>query len=115
MDSLHVVLAVPERVVWSGGARFVAVRTPAGDLGVLPGHAPLVALTVPGGALTVRPVEGPELRWETGEGVLHLDRDGLRVLADTITERKAGGPDRGADPSADRSAGSGAGRSTGDG
>lgn len=39
---LQVSVVTPEREVWSGEASFVLARADAGDIGILPGHAPFL-------------------------------------------------------------------------
>ena len=66
--TLHVELVSADRVVWSGEAVRIIARTVAGDVGILPGHAPLLSLlslpllisTLPSGVTSV--VGG---RWST--------------------------------------------------
>ena len=43
-DDLHVELVQADRLLWSGDAHLVIARSIAGDLGVMPGHAPLFAV-----------------------------------------------------------------------
>jgi len=57
MATLQVELVAADRKVWSGGASMVLVRTPDGDIGVLPGHQPVLAVLV-GGGVSIRTAEG---------------------------------------------------------
>jgi F-type H+-transporting ATPase subunit epsilon len=69
--SLDVHLVTPEREVWAGPARMIVARGVAGEVGILPGHAPLLI------RLAVAPlrIEVEEGRWETAVvdgGFLHV-------------------------------------------
>lgn len=44
--TLHVELVSPERVAYSGDARMVVARTPAGDIAFLTGHVPFIGTLV---------------------------------------------------------------------
>jgi len=48
MATMHVELVSVEKALWSGEATAVFARTPEGELGVLPGHAPLLGALAPG-------------------------------------------------------------------
>jgi F-type H+-transporting ATPase subunit epsilon len=72
-------LVTPEREVWAGSADFVIARTVAGDIGILPEHAPTLA------ALAVGPVyidaDGQRTAAVVDGGFLHVGElgDGTRV------------------------------------
>lgn len=80
MAALDVHLVTPEREVWAGPARMVVARGVAGEVGILPGHAPLlIRLAI--GVLRIREEDG---RWETAVvdgGFLHVTggAEGTRV------------------------------------
>jgi F-type H+-transporting ATPase subunit epsilon len=72
-------LVTPEREVWAGEADFVIARSVAGDIGILPEHAPTLA------ALAVGPVfieaGGQRTAVVVDGGFLHIGElgDGTRV------------------------------------
>ena len=76
---LELYLVTPEREVWAGEADFVIARSVAGDIGILPGHAPTLA------ALDVGPVTieagGQRTTVVVDGGFLHVGelREGTRV------------------------------------
>ena len=81
---LELHLVTPEREVWAGEADFVLARSVAGDLGILPGHAPtLAALDVgavyieAGGQRTALVVDG---------GFLHVGELGDSTRVDILAE-----------------------------
>jgi F-type H+-transporting ATPase subunit epsilon len=81
---LELHLVTPEREVWAGEADFVLARSVAGDLGILPGHAPtLAALDVgavyieAGGQRTALVVDG---------GFLHVGELGDITRVDILAE-----------------------------
>ena len=53
MATMHVELVSVEKALWSGEATAVFARTPEGELGVLPGHAPLLGALAPGFAVRI--------------------------------------------------------------
>lgn len=71
MAMLDVHLVTPEREVWAGPAGMVVARGIAGEVGILPGHAPLlIRLAI--GVLRIRDGEG---RWQSAVvdgGFLHV-------------------------------------------
>jgi len=84
MATMHVALVSVEQQVWQGEASAVFARTPEGDLGVLPGHAPLLAALVPGSAVRIdRPGADALSVTVEGGGFLSVRGDGVSVLAET--------------------------------
>jgi F-type H+-transporting ATPase subunit epsilon len=78
--TLEVHLVTPEREVWTTDARMVVARGVAGEVGILPGHAPLLI------RLAIAPlrIEVDEGRWEAAVvdgGFLHVTsgEEGTRV------------------------------------
>lgn len=63
MAELHVELVAADRRVWSGEASLVVARTPAGDIGIMPGHQPLLAV-MQSGPVVIRTTG------ESGEGTV---------------------------------------------
>jgi F-type H+-transporting ATPase subunit epsilon len=71
MAVLDVHLVTPEREVWGGPARMVVARGVAGEVGILPGHAPLlVRLAI--GVLRIRDEQGREEAAVVDGGFLHV-------------------------------------------
>ena len=82
-DALKVSVISPERVLFEGAALSVVAPAFAGELGILPLHAPL--MTVLGkGTLRVSTPEG-ERRFTVGGGFLQAVDNQVRV----VTERAA--------------------------
>lgn len=80
--SMQVELVSVERPIWSGQANAVYARTPEGEIGVLPGHAPLLGALSPGWLVRIQPVDGSELRVAVHGGFLSVRGDGVSVLAE---------------------------------
>jgi F-type H+-transporting ATPase subunit epsilon len=79
---MHVELVSVERKLWSGEANAVYARTPDGEIGVLPGHAPLLGALEPGWVVRIdREGESP-LRVAAHGGFLSVREDGVSVLAE---------------------------------
>jgi F-type H+-transporting ATPase subunit epsilon len=82
MASIKVDVVSAEEQIFSGLAKFVSLPGEAGELGILPGHAPLITRIRPG---TV------EIETENGEtelvfvagGILEVQPTNVTVLADT--------------------------------
>ncbi|HZD68212.1 MAG TPA: ATP synthase F1 subunit epsilon [Actinomycetes bacterium] len=84
MPGLDVHLVTPEREVWAGEADFVIARSVAGDLGILPGHAPtLAALDV--GAVYIE-AGGERTPVAVDGGFLHIGERGGRTRVDLLAE-----------------------------
>jgi F-type H+-transporting ATPase subunit epsilon len=77
-------LVTPEREVWAGEADFVIARSVAGDIGILPGHAPTLA------ALDVGPVYieagGQRTAVVVDGGFLHVGELGDDTQVDILAE-----------------------------
>jgi F-type H+-transporting ATPase subunit epsilon len=77
-------LVTPEREVWAGEADFVVARSVAGDIGILPGHAPTLA------ALDVGPVYieagGQRTAVVVDGGFLHVGELGDDTQVDILAE-----------------------------
>lgn len=69
-----------DRMVWEGDAEIVVVPGVAGEMGILPNHAPLLS-TLKFGILKVRSRAGEELFTIAG-GVIEVQPDLITVLAD---------------------------------
>jgi len=82
MSTYHLTVATPERVVYDGEAQSLIVRTVAGEVGVLAGHAPYVApLDI--GRLKIVDGDGGEHIAAVAGGILKADPKQSTILADT--------------------------------
>ena len=71
MATLDVHLVTPEREVWAGPARMVVARGVAGEVGILPGHAPLlIRLAI--GVLRIQADDGGWRSAVVDGGFLHV-------------------------------------------
>ena len=70
-----------DRMVWEGDADIVVVPGEAGEMGILPNHAPLLS-TLKFGILKVRKKDDEELFTIAG-GVIEVQTDLITVLADS--------------------------------
>lgn len=80
-DKLKFELVSPERLLLSSDVDMVVVPGAAGDLGVLPGHAPLIT-TVRPGVIEVHQEGAPVERLFVRGGFAEVTPQGLTVLAD---------------------------------
>lgn len=69
-----------DRLVWEGDADIVIVPGSAGEMGILPNHAPLLS-TLQIGILTVRS-QGVEEHFTIAGGVVEIQPDLITVMAD---------------------------------
>lgn len=69
-----------DRTVWEGEADIVILPGEAGQMGILPHHAPLLS-TLKYGILTVR-TQGQELHFTVAGGIAEVQPDVVTVLAD---------------------------------
>lgn len=81
MAKTHVEVIAAERVVYSGEADIVVAPGAAGQLGILPRHAPLLTQLVPGD-LVIRD-GSQETVLAVGGGFMEVDRNRVVVLADS--------------------------------
>lgn len=79
---LQVDLVAVDRAVWSGRATMVVARTVAGDIGILPGHAPLLAELKGGFAARIQQLDGSILGVAVHGGFLSVTGDGVSILAE---------------------------------
>lgn len=80
-DSLHVELVSADRVVWSGDAKRLIARTVAGDVGILPGHAPLLSL-LSNGVVDIQSTEGETWVAAVSAGFLSVADNRVSVLSE---------------------------------
>ncbi|MDF9715478.1 F0F1 ATP synthase subunit epsilon [Nocardioides sp. ChNu-153] len=79
--TLHVELVSADRVVWSGEATRVIARTVAGDVGVLPGHAPLLSVLFHG-VVDIQSAEGETWIAAVSDGFLSVADNRVSVLSE---------------------------------
>ena len=81
--TVHVDVVSAEEQIFSGLAELVVLPGEAGELGVLPGHAPLLSRIRPGAVrIKVPDREEPEIIFVAG-GMLEVQPSLVTVLADT--------------------------------
>ena len=82
MATMHVELVSVEKALWSGEATAVFARTPEGELGVLPGHAPLLGALAPGFAVRIDRDGDTSVQVAVHGGILSVRKDGVAVLGE---------------------------------
>jgi len=82
MATLNVDVVSAEASIFAGEAKFVALPGEAGELGILPGHAPLISRVRPGTLKIVRP-DGTEEQLFVAGGILEVQPGSVTVLSDT--------------------------------
>jgi F-type H+-transporting ATPase subunit epsilon len=80
--TIHVDVVSAEESVFSGLCEFVVLPGEAGELGILPGHAPLITRIKPGAVRLKLPQGEEELVFVAG-GMLEVQPNVVTVLADT--------------------------------
>ncbi|GAB6050778.1 F0F1 ATP synthase subunit epsilon [Hydrogenophilus islandicus] len=80
--TVHVDVVSAEEELFSGLAEMVVLPGEAGELGVLPGHAPLLTRIRPGTVRIKTPHQGEEIIFVSG-GILEVQPNLVTVLADT--------------------------------
>ncbi len=80
--TVHVDVVSAEEELFSGLAEMVVLPGEAGELGVLPGHAPLLTRIRPGSVRIKKPDQTEELIFVSG-GILEVQPNLVTVLADT--------------------------------
>ncbi|WP_217126106.1 F0F1 ATP synthase subunit epsilon [Hydrogenophilus thiooxidans] len=80
--TVHVDVVSAEEELFSGLAEMVVLPGEAGELGVLPGHAPLLTRIRPGTVRIKTPDHGEEIIFVSG-GILEVQPNLVTVLADT--------------------------------
>ncbi len=87
MASIKVDVVSAEEQIFSGQAKFVSLPGEAGELGILPGHAPLITRIRPG-TVEIEAEDGSvELVFVAG-GILEVQPTNVTVLADTAIRGK---------------------------
>jgi len=82
MANLQVDVVSVQEAIFSGEAKFVVLPGEAGELGILPGHAPLISRIRSGTVKIVRPDSSEEHVFVVG-GILEVQPGSVMVLADT--------------------------------
>jgi F-type H+-transporting ATPase subunit epsilon len=80
--TMHVELVSVEKALWSGEATAVFARTPEGELGVLPGHAPLLGALAPGFVVRIDREGDTSVKVAVHGGILSVRKDGVAVLGE---------------------------------
>ena len=87
MATFHVDVVSSEASIFSGEAKFVALPGEAGELGILPKHAPLITRIRPG-AVRIEMADGGEEFVFVAGGILEVQPNIVTVLADTAIRGK---------------------------
>lgn len=74
-------IVTPERMFFSGDVETVVLKTPQGEIGILPGHIPLVA-AVAVGPLRIKK-DGEWVEAVLTEGFMEIKQDKTIILTDT--------------------------------
>ena len=82
MATMHVELVSVEKALWSGEATAVFARTPEGELGILPGHAPLLGALEPGWVVRIDRDGDTSVKVAVHGGILSVRKDGVAVLGE---------------------------------
>ena len=86
---MHVTVISPEASMFDGEADAVVAPAFDGEVGILPHHAPLMTL-LGRGTLVVRRA-GVDERFQVNGGFLQVVNNAVRVVAEHVTGKKAGG------------------------
>ena len=81
-NSVHCDIVSIKESIYSGSIQMLIAHGKAGDLGILPGHAPLLTELDPGPVRVIREGGEEELFYVSG-GVLEVQPHVITVLADT--------------------------------
>ena len=79
MATIKLEIVSPDKVVYAADIEMLIVRSTAGELGILPHHAPLVTGLVPH-AMRVK-IDGSEKLVAVGGGFMEVQPDKISVLA----------------------------------
>ena len=83
MSTIKVDVVSAEEQIFSGDAEFVALPGEAGELGILPQHAPLISLIKPGFVRITMPGSKEVKQVFVAVGVIEVQPQHVTVLADT--------------------------------
>ncbi len=81
-NTIHVDVVSAEESIFAGEAKFVVLPGEAGELGILPQHAPLITRIRPG-AVRIEKENGEEEFVFVAGGILEVQPHRVTVLADT--------------------------------
>ena len=87
-NTIHVEVVSSEKSLYAGEAAMVVAPGEAGELGILPNHAPLLTKIKPG-VLKINLPDGEEEFLYVSGGILEIQPDKVTVLAD-VAERGGG-------------------------
>jgi ATP synthase F1 subcomplex epsilon subunit len=82
MASIHVDIVAAEGDLHHGEAKMVFAPAMMGEVGIAPRHAPLLT-RLKAGEVRVQPVDGEELHFFVGGGVLEVQPHLVTIMADT--------------------------------
>ncbi len=85
MATIHFKIATPDRVVYENDVDQVTIPTKAGEITVLPHHAPIVSVVKPGELRIVK--KGELLPHYVAGGTLEIRPDNTMILLADISER----------------------------
>lgn len=80
-NTFYLEIVTPERNFFSGDVEMVILRTPEGEMGILPGHMPMVVV-VDIGPLRIKK-DGEWLEAALTEGFMKIKQDHTIMLTDT--------------------------------
>jgi F-type H+-transporting ATPase subunit epsilon len=83
LSQLQVELVAADRKVWEGEAKQVSTRTVAGELGILPGHAPLLGILV-SGEVRIETISGQTHTASIEGGFLSVEHDRVTIVAEAV-------------------------------
>jgi F-type H+-transporting ATPase subunit epsilon len=72
----------PDRKIWSGEAKFIAAKTTAGEIGILPSHEPVLALLAEGAVVRVDTADDQKIVAAVHGGFLSVDNNVVTILAE---------------------------------
>lgn len=81
--TIHVDVVSAEAKIHSGAAEMVFAPAAAGEVGILPHHAPMLTLMRPGG-VRIRQPGAAEISFYVAGGILEVQPERITILADTV-------------------------------
>lgn len=82
MAKLAVELVAPDREVWSGEGDLVVVKTPEGEMGIMPNHSPVLAELVDGSVVRVISDGQQVLAAAVEGGFISMSHNEIQVLSE---------------------------------
>lgn len=82
MAKLAVELVAPDREVWSGEGDLVVVKTPEGEMGIMPNHSPVLAELVDGSVVRVISDGQQVLAAAVQGGFVSMSQNEIQVLSE---------------------------------